>query len=218
MSKIIKKYGLLLIVTSFMLASCKEGVKDIDGNYYDTLKIGDQKWMTENLNVSRFRNGDSIPEAKSSGEWAHYGSEGKPACCIIQNDPANAEKYGSLYNWFAVADPRGLAPAGWHVPSDDDWTRLTNYLGGGVLAAYKMKNPGITEQDNQTTVKNFTALPAGARKEDGEFYGMGSYGYWWTSTEMSETALMRVLSYVNCDIKFFYYSKNCGLSVRCMKD
>jgi uncharacterized protein (TIGR02145 family) len=218
MNKIERISAFLLIMTSLMLASCQEGVKDVDGNQYGTLKIGSQKWMTENLNVSRFRNGDSIPEVRSSGEWAQYGSEGKPACCIIQNDPGNAEKYGRLYNWFAVADTRGLAPAGWHVPSDIDWTRLTNFLGGGVLAAYKMKAPVITEQDNKTTGKNFSGLPAGARKADGNFYGMGSYGYWWSTTEMAETTSIRVLSYVICNINSFEFSKNCGLSVRCIKD
>lgn len=175
--------------------------------------------MAENINVSRFRNGDSIPEVRSPEEWTKYGSEGKAACCIIQNDRGNAGKYGRLYNWYALADPRGFAPKGWHVPSDEEWTGLTNYLGNGVAAALKMRAPGSTDQGNESGQKGFCGLPGGARAVNGEFYGLTSYGYWWSSTETSPaTALIRILSYVDCDIHFFDYSKSCGISVRCIRN
>ena len=102
--------------------------------------IGNQVWMTKNLNVDKFRNGDVIPEAKSEEEWKKAGEEGKPAWCYYENDPANGAKYGKLYNWYAVNDLRGLAPEGYHVPTNDEWTVLIDYLGGGEVAGKKMKS------------------------------------------------------------------------------
>ena len=93
------------------------------------VKIGQQVWTTENLNVDKFRNGEIIPEAKSEEEWIEAGDNKKPAWCYYNNDPSNGTKYGKLYNWYAVNDPRGLAPEGWHIPSDKEWDVLTNYLG-----------------------------------------------------------------------------------------
>lgn len=95
---------------------------------FKSVKIGAQTWMAENLNVSTFRNGDPIPEVKTNEEWEKAGKEGKPAWCYYDNDPVNSSKYGKLYNWFAVNDPRGLAPEGWHIPRVDEWNTLKNYL------------------------------------------------------------------------------------------
>jgi uncharacterized protein (TIGR02145 family) len=105
---------------------------------YKSVKIGNQTWMTENLNVERFRNGDLIPQAKTNVEWEKAGKEGKPAWCYYDNDPKNGAKYGKLYNWYAVNDPRGLAPIGWHIPTDTEWTTLDNQLGDD--AGKKMKS------------------------------------------------------------------------------
>lgn len=109
-----------------------------DGKVYKTVVIGSQTWMAENLNVSTFRNGDPIPEARTNEEWEKAGKEGKPAWCYYDNDPKNGSKYGKLYNWYAVNDPRGLAPKGWYIPSHDEWTTLENYLGDH--AGKKMKS------------------------------------------------------------------------------
>ena len=105
-----------------------------------SVKIGTQTWTTENLNVSTFRNGDPISEAKTNEEWDEAGKNKQPAWCYYENDPKNGAKYGKLYNWYAVNDPRGLAPAGWHVPSDAEWTILSDFLGGGMTAGKKMKS------------------------------------------------------------------------------
>jgi len=91
-----------------------------------TVAIGKQVWMTENLNVDTFRNGEAIPHVKTNEEWIKAGENKQPAWCYCDNDPANGAKYGKLYNWYAVANARGLCPAGWHVPSDDEWTQLTD--------------------------------------------------------------------------------------------
>jgi uncharacterized protein (TIGR02145 family) len=110
-----------------------------DGKIYKTVKIGEQEWMAENLNTDRFRNGDLIPEAKTDEEWQKAGANKQPAWCYYDNDPVNGTKYGKLYNWYAVNDPRGLASVGYHIPSDAEWDVLTTYLGEDV-AGKKMKS------------------------------------------------------------------------------
>ncbi len=100
---------------------------------YKSVKIGTQIWMTENLNVSTFRNGEPIPEAKTEEEWKKAGENKQPAWCYYNNDPKNGAKYGKLYNWCAVNDIRGIAPTGWHIPSYDEWTILINAQGGIIL-------------------------------------------------------------------------------------
>lgn len=107
---------------------------------YKSVEIGAQTWMTENLNVSTFRNGDPIPEAKTNEEWKRAGENKQPAWCYYENDPKNGVKYGKLYNWYAVNDSRGLAPVGYHVPSDAEWTKLTDFLGGKGGEGTKMKS------------------------------------------------------------------------------
>lgn len=208
---------LFVWIAPLILACCTGKVKDSDGNMYNILKIGKQVWMGENLNVSTFRNGDSIPEAKSVEEWIEFGKEGKPSWCALSNDHSNLDLYGRLYNWYAVNDPRGLAPKDWHVASDDEWTSLIKYYGGGVIAAYNMRVTTTESADNR--LRGFSGFPAGARALDGTFYGITSHGYWWTSTEDSETsAWIRMLNYEQCDIIFLIYNKGVGLSVRCVKD
>jgi uncharacterized protein (TIGR02145 family) len=117
-----------------------------EDNVYKTIVIGTQTWMAENLNESTFRNGDEIPEAKSNEEWVKAGKEGKPAWCYYENDPKNGAKYGKLYNWYAVNDPRSLASEGWHIPNDTEWTIIENCL--GVDAGMRMKNT-IGWQDSE---------------------------------------------------------------------
>ena len=110
-------------------------LKDIDGNVYKTVKIGNQWWMTENLKVIHYRNGDKIPCLTDDDEW----DQSTRAYCYYNNDTTNVEIYGRLYNWFAVNDSRKIAPEGWHVPTDEEWQELVDYLGGDTLAGGKMK-------------------------------------------------------------------------------
>ena len=209
--------GFLLVC--LMISSCSGGLKDYDGNIYKTVKIGSQIWMAENLNVSHFRNGDSIPQVKSAEEWIRFGSEGKPAWCYMENDPQNGVRFGRLYNWYAGIDPRGLAPEGWHVATDDEWTGMINYFGGGVLAALKMRTTGLADKDNNDDQMGFSGLPGGCRNNFGNFYGADSFGYWWSSTEgNSSDAWLRILNYVKCDINSQNFNKSYGTSVRCVRD
>jgi uncharacterized protein (TIGR02145 family) len=209
----------LFILSSLIFSSCGGGMIDQDGKSFKSIKIGNQEWMSENLNVSHFRNGDTIPEVRSSGEWKRMGEEGKPAWCFMQNDPEKGKKFGRLYNWYAVNDPRGLAPKGWHVASDDEWTSMINYLGGGVLAALKIRISGFTGNLNSPDENSFSGLPGGCRNSSGEFYGVDNFGYWWSANEFdTANAYLRILNFVVCDINFQNYAKIYGVSIRCMRN
>jgi uncharacterized protein (TIGR02145 family) len=146
------------------------------------VKIGDQIWMSKNLDVDTFRNGDPIPHAETDEAWEEAAENQEPAWCYYDNDPTNGEKYGKLYNWYAVNDPRGLAPEGWYIPSDDEWMTLIDYLGGEIEAGVKMKSTiGWNDDGNGTNESGFSGLPAGDR--NWSFYDIGKCGYWWSSTE-----------------------------------
>jgi uncharacterized protein (TIGR02145 family) len=189
-----------------------------------TVTIGSQVWMTKNLDVSTFRNGDPIPQAKTNEEWTKAGENKQPAWCYYDNDPANGAKYGKLYNWYAVNDSRGLAPVGYHIPSDAEWTKLTDFLGGESVAGRKMKSTDFwTDNDgesgNGTNESGFSGLPGGTRYDGGTFYYIGDHGLWWSSTEIVTLyAWPRYLSYVNGGVGRGYSSKRDGFSVRCLRD
>jgi uncharacterized protein (TIGR02145 family) len=194
---------------------------------YETIKIGTQVWTTKNLDVSTFRNGDEIPQVTSTEEWESATRNNKPAWCYYKNDPANGTKYGKLYNWYAVSDPRGLAPIGYHIPTIQEWTILTDFLGGALAtvtsadaAGGKMKSTSDWEgKGNRTNTSGFSALPGGFRGQYGEFLNAGYSGKWWSSTEeYVHTAKNIYLSYANQIVDFNYSGKKDGLSVRCLKD
>lgn len=186
---------------------------------FKSVAIGTQQWMADNLNTAHFRNGDVIPFAATAESWTTAGKEGKPAWCFYENDERNG-KYGRLYNWYAVTDPRGLAPEGWHVASDAEWRTVTDYLGGEDAAGTKMKNnTGWIGKGNGTNESGFSALPGGSRNLRGEFaYGQQA-GYWWTTTEQDEElAWYRVIDQSPYYVYRTNYSKANGYSVRCIKD
>jgi len=162
----------------------KTTVTDIDDNTYQTVKIGDQTWMAENLKVTHYRNGDPIPNVTDDTEWANITNG---AYCAYDNDESNADVYGYLYNWFAVEDSRNIAPEGWHVPTNNEWETLVDYLGGYDVAGGKLKETGTTHWDSPNTGAtnqvNFTGLPNGNRfYGDGKFHGLGGSGTFWSST------------------------------------
>jgi uncharacterized protein (TIGR02145 family) len=125
-----------------------------DGKVYKSVKIGNQTWMAENLNVGRFMNGDSIPEVKTPEEWEAARQNREPAWCYYNNDPANGAKYGRLYNWYAVFDPRKLAPYGWHITSDREWTTLSKFLGGEKVAGGKIKSKNLWKDHGYVACTN----------------------------------------------------------------
>jgi uncharacterized protein (TIGR02145 family) len=192
---------------------------DIDGNQYDVIKIGNQLWMKENLKVSKYRNGEAI----TTFAWANTN---KGAYAIYDNENANNNIYGKLYNWYAVSDSRGLCPSGWHVPSDNEWTTLTNYLGGQSIAGKKIKTTGtVFWQSPNTEASNesgFSALPGGFRSVDGSFNSIRNNAFFWSATENDGLAWCRNLYYYNSIVNRSNSTlglvKSSGASVRCLKD
>ena len=194
---------------------------DQDGNTYATIEIGSQKWMAENLKTTRYSNGDSILNIPGfsqllhdTGAWFYY-----------TNNSSNNSAYGKLYNWYAVSDPRNVCPNGWHVPTDTEWNELTDYLGGELVAGAKMKsmagwNPGYSYINNSNE-SGFSGLPGGRRSTfyNFNFGNAGSLGYWWSSTEFSESnAWYRGLTSINNNSMRYSTYKSDGFSVRCLKD
>jgi uncharacterized protein (TIGR02145 family) len=187
-----------------------------------TVKIGSQYWMTSNLNVVKFRNGDPIKQAQTEDEWELAGKKKVPAWCYYDNDPKNNNKSGKLYNWYAVNDPRGIAPEGFHVPNEEDWNQLINQLGGEEVAAPKMRFG--REWGDSITVSHakasFAAVPTGWRKvaEDGTAF-TSEGAYWWCATPLSlKFAWTRYVLFFSKEVKSYCYNKASGLAVRCVKD
>jgi uncharacterized protein (TIGR02145 family) len=158
----------------------------------DEIRIGSQTWAAKNLNVDHFRNGDAIPEVRTHEEWKAAGNAGIPAWSYYDNDPDKDRPFGKLYNWFAVHDPRGLAPAGWHIPSNEEWVKLIDNLGGGRASNNKLKHTsGWTDDGNGTNESGFAGLPGGGRLDQTQhfanrktpyfaFRGVYSFAAWWS--------------------------------------
>lgn len=208
-------------------------MRDIDGNTYRTIKIGDQWWMAENLKVTHYRNGDNIPNIRDDFEWIGLTTG---ALCSNANRDGNAIIYGYLYNWYAIIDNRSLAPEGWHIPTDEEWKELEINLGmsranadgtdwrgdkeGGMLKEtgtvhWSSPNTGATNQFG------FTALPGGLRHEIDmdTFFSVGFTAFFWTSSESGATnAWYRHLHCSESQIFRKDFFKYYGCSIRCVKD
>jgi uncharacterized protein (TIGR02145 family) len=221
--------GLVLILTN----SCKKDtqtqhdkpstITDGDDNVYNTVTIGTQTWMAENLKTTKYRNGDLIGtttpatlditgESTPKYQWAYDGNEN------------NAATYGRLYTWYAITDTRNVCPTGWHIPTDTEWTTLVTFLGGDVVAGGKLKETGTTHwttpNEGATNETGFTALPGGWRPSGGGFLDFGNFGGWWTSTETSigypydwYASYKAGNVYNENDV-----TKQSGVGVRCLKD
>jgi uncharacterized protein (TIGR02145 family) len=206
-------YGMTMVFTTLPT------VTDIDGNTYATIKIGDQWWMTENLKVTHYSNGEAIPNVIDGITWAGLATG---AYCEYNNDVNNVTTYGRLYNWYAINDSRNIAPAGWHVPTDAEWQTLISYLGGEDVAGGKMKETGAMHWLDPTGATNesgFSALPGGCRYSDGNYGTMRSNAHFWSSTVYdSGNAWRRTLLYYYLGVTHFADDKRLGFSVRCVKD
>jgi uncharacterized protein (TIGR02145 family) len=190
--------------------------------FLPTVVIGTQQWMEKNLDVMTYRNGDIIPQVSDPTAWTNLTTG---AWCYYNNDPLNGAIYGKLYNWYAINDPRGLAPQGWHIPTDEEWTTLSTLLGGDAVAGGKMKTTGITRwttpNTSATNESGFAGLPGGFRAHGGSFFDIGSNGYWWSASEsrsISANAYLRDLLYNVSDLSRGSFPKRSGFSVRCLRD
>ena len=248
------KYLKFLALTFFCvgLTQCQSNsVKDIDDNAYQTITIGTQVWMVENLKTTRYRNGEligtTIPatleiegESTPKYQWAYDGNE------------RNVPTHGRLYTWYVATDNRNVCPIGWHVPSDAEWTILTDFLikngydyGNGFqgmdIAKSLASTAGWVADDTPGSVgtdqagnnrTGFTAVPGGARLEDGNFYDLGHVGDWWSTTENGPAfmqgltgnivntpgGLQRTIYHDYCYVNSYNNNKKYGMSIRCLKD
>lgn len=219
--------GFILILNS----NCKKDLNntvihidnDNDTNFYTaSVTIGTQVWMTKNLKTRRFRNGDKIWSTTPASlditaqiapkyQWAY------------EADEINVDTYGRLYTWYAITDSRGVCPRGWHVPTDEDWNILMTYLDGKLYEGGNLKETGTTHwaapNTGATNETDFTALPGGYRFSYGRFSDMGFSGFWWSSSESSDSiAYGRGMLNYNNQVPRFNFSKRDGLAVRCIKD
>ena len=208
----------------FVLSSCKNN-QNIQPPILDTnstVTIFSQKWMKYNLNLVTFKNGDSIPEAKTDKEWNEAYKNKKPAWCFRNNDKNNESKYGRLYNWFAVNDIRGIVPSGWHIPTQAEWITLYNNIGGQSTAGGKLKSQsGWYNNGNGSDEFGFRGLPGGRRIDEGLFQSPNYESFWWTSSEgifPEFNAWATSIYYISNDLNIFEDSKGSGLSIRCIKD
>jgi uncharacterized protein (TIGR02145 family) len=232
------KIIVMITVALLFLPSCKkqeesEVVKDVQGNVYKTVTIGNQVWMKENLRTGSYRDGSwLLTNLYSDFEWAGAAE----ACCIyhpsyvdgLDNESGVLNAYGRLYNWYAVTDSRGLCPVGWRIPTEADWEELIDYLGGAEVAGGKLKSRRTVPdahprwEDPNTDASDavsFAALPSGYRSSLGSYEGIGEYACWWSSTEYD----------ANYAYSYYIYSgdtylelsndrKRAGYSVRCIKE
>jgi uncharacterized protein (TIGR02145 family) len=214
-----KELLLFIVITLFIIRVQSQTVTDIDGNVYNTVTIGNQIWMKENLRVTHSNDGGEIQNITDSIDWAYMP---QPAFCNYNNDTNIANEYGILYNWYAVGMLNSLCPLGWHVPSQNDWVDIETYLGGDSIAGGKMKETGNSHWQNPnigaTNSSDFLALPGGKRIQ-GTFSSIGFTGYWWSITDAGpHTAWMVYISNSGEKLYMNAYGQNDGLSVRCLCD
>jgi uncharacterized protein (TIGR02145 family) len=205
-----------------------------DGNTYEIVQIGDQLWMAENLKATHYNNGDEIPTGYTGSEWQELETG---AYAVYDDDPANADVYGNLYNWYTVDDDRDVCPEGFHIPSDEEWMELEIFLGmseeatngtywrgtneGSKLAGNSdLWDSGDLENNSEFGTSSFSAFPASGRGAlNGSYFGMGIYGFFWSSSEdNSSDAWPRELYYYYSNVRRLSYPKQNGFSIRCLQD
>lgn len=235
----------ILLVFLFSITGCEDDegfgddyqylgdqVTDVDGNSYNTISIGDQIWMAENLKVTNYNDGELIPNISAGNDWS---LDTLGAYCNYDNDAGSADDYGRLYNWYAVNTDK-LCPTGWHVPSLDEWTELRDFLvsdsvyNRDSLSVALKSTFGWNDNGNGDDYYHFRALPAGGRLSyDGQFLDQGNNGYWWSSDDFVKNDSTVYAAYVlidkygsvddsDNDVRAIAYSKALGSSVRCIKD
>ena len=235
MKNIFRISGVILLIV--LIHSCKKDepsppltVTDIDGNIYQTVTIGKQVWMKENLKTTKYRDGTDVPNVIEKSLWDNLTT---PAFCWYNNEIANKTTYGALYNWYTINTGK-ICPDGWHVPTNVEFTTLATFLGGEDFAGIKLKEEGNIHWEKyyyydviSTNESGFTGLPGGERfTSPFTFGGFGRFGYWWSSSEgrnslvnpSQNLAHYRLLGYWIDDFSDHEDSKAFGLSIRCLKD
>lgn len=229
----------ILFIASISIESCKKDddddtpdpvedptkVKDIDGNVYNVIQIGNQYWMKENLRVSKFRNGNPITNRSDGIAWKKdtIPSLGGGGWCYFNNEQLNDAVYGKLYNYYAISDPRNIAPEGWHVATEVDWKTLIHHLGDSTLVGGYLKEAGVAHwfspNTGATNSSNFTGLPGGKRDHMGNFTHNTIDAFFWTTKSIdNDYALFYNLDFMISGVYSYTALKKNGFSVRCVKD
>lgn len=225
----VRAYATNISGTSYgdQISFCTKGqtgtVTDIDGNIYNTIQIGTQTWMTENLKVTHYRDGTPIPLVPDSISWM-YINDGYYA--YYNNDTNNIAKYGLIYNWYAAFNSHNIAPTGWHIPSDAEWDILINYVGGEMIAGGKLKEKDTTHWETPNTgatdENGFRALPGGYYSYQAKFLNIRTRGDWWTvpidSSMVSPKTFMLEYDQAYICWAFWGLDRQTGVSIRCVKD
>jgi len=223
-NKKMKNYLFCSALVVLTINTIAQTVTDVDENIYNTVIIGTQTWMKENLKTTKFNDSASIPFVTEDSAWIALTTLGY---CWYNNDIDNKSTYGALYNWYAVSrttnGDKNICPSGWHVPTDDEWITFNDFLGGSAVAGGKLKETGTSHwkdpNSNATNEYGFTALPGGFRGTDGIYYDLNEWGNWWSSTPYDDyQAWLRWLNYEDGILGRGYYSEPSGISVRCLKD
>jgi uncharacterized protein (TIGR02145 family) len=233
----------LIGATLILLNSCEKGqgdgnngqlVVDADGNVYATVIIGNQEWIAENLRTTRYNDGSSIPTGHTNEQWASLSTGAYAIYPHSQIDGLNSdvevlEAFGALYNWHAVTNSRELCPKGWRVPTNEEWSTLTNYAGGESFAGGKLKSTRTAPDAHPrwdipnkgaTNAYEFSAFPGGFRLANGgNFHRIGGWGYWWSSSEYgARKAWSKIMHFDFGDVTSHGFDKTFGFSVRCVRD
>jgi uncharacterized protein (TIGR02145 family) len=229
-----RNYRFVIIAVLFTAVNCESihtviipppaTITDIDGNIYKTITIGTQVWLKENLKTTRYNNGKAIPLITEDKAWGESRMSEQSAYCWYNNDTGIYKStYGALYNCFTV-DQGNLCPTGWHVPSDEEWTTLINFIGGYSTGGGILKETGYIHWDvpniGATNYWGFTAVPGGYRFADGKFFGISSVAHWWSAsdTEYDDIGSFFYVSFNGAYISLSQQLKVYGFSVRCIMD
>jgi uncharacterized protein (TIGR02145 family) len=206
-------------------SDCPASVMDVDGRMYPAVQIGAQCWMAENLEVEHYNNGSPIPGGLSNGDWE---STPDGAFAVYDDNPSNKSTYGLLYNWHALADPRGLCPSGWSIPTDAAWDDLIAHLDGALLAGGAMKTTGTLDAGTglwrapnaeASNSSGFSGIPGGYRASNGNYNVQDALGAWWSADEATANlAFFRLLFFANGEAERNAFNKQNGFSIRCLKD
>jgi uncharacterized protein (TIGR02145 family) len=214
--KYTKRFLLIVLLSGFLIPTKGQvAVKDFEGNVYKTVKIGTQVWMAENLKVTHYRNGETIPDIMDPKQWDLLTSG---ACCQFNDDPVYTKAFGLIYNWYTTEDVRNVCPEGWHVPAESEWVTLVSFLAGENVTS--VRTGKIAPNLINLNESMFKALPEGFRGYDGEFTGLGyGGGGWWSATSASqETAYYHNVNYNTAGKNRMEGRKKFGYNIRCIKD
>ena len=215
-----KMFKVMSLMGMIVIGAGSQTVTDIEGNAYNVIAIGTQVWMKENLRATRYNDNTAIQNVADSMIWSVLSTA---AYCDWGNAPESSAVYGVLYNWYVVDDPKGICPTGWHVPSDEEWSVLADYLGGDSIAGSHLKEKGnehwVFQNFGADNSSGFTALPSGHRHIFGSFSTLGYFGFWWSSTGAdSAKAWDRFVSYNDSAIGRSLVENINGFCIRCLRD